>query len=205
MVLVAITGGIAAGKSTVLQNFERLGARTFDADEAVHELYRESEALRNEVVERWGAEVLDEGGHVRRDAVGAIVFRDPQERKWLNERIHPAVQQRMVEEAARDNSPLFCAIPLLFEVGWDRKMDTTVAVWCDPGTQRERLAGRGWSEEEYERRAAAQWSMNKKLEQADFGLINTGTRDLLLRQCEAVRAIVTTRMKEYETLSRGDA
>ena len=92
---IGLTGGIAAGKSEALKAFARLGAATLSSDTVVHELL-ESEPLRGRLAERWGAEVVSEGG-VDRARIGEIVFADPEQLTWLEHQIHPLVQTRTAE------------------------------------------------------------------------------------------------------------
>ena len=100
MSLIGITGGIGSGKSTVLQLLRELGAAGWDADEAVHELYRAGgEGLRR-VAEQWGREVLLADGTLDRKAMAQRVFSCPQERERLEELIHPLVRRHMLETAA---------------------------------------------------------------------------------------------------------
>lgn len=183
MWLVGITGAIGAGKSTVLAELAGLGAATLDADTVVHALYAVGGRVHREVVARWGERVLGPDGAVDRRAVGERVFAAAGERVWLNGLIHPLVKRRVMAAARRASTPLFCAVPLLFEVGWERSAWRTVAVWCDAGTQDRRLRARGWSEETIRQRLAAQLGSDEKLLRADYALVNNGGRFLLRRQC----------------------
>ncbi len=185
-VLVGITGGIGAGKSTVLAIMARLGFPVLDADEAVHRLYESDSELVARLVERWGAGVLDAGGALDRRAVAERVFQNPGERRWLNRIVHPRVRARIREFAEQSRGLCFCGVPLLYEVGWEQDFDRVAAVWCDPETQWRRLRRRGWSPAEIRRRIASQLSMDAKLERADFGIVNTGPRRLLEQQCARI-------------------
>ncbi len=180
--LIGVTGGIGAGKSTVLAYLDRLGCRTLDSDAVVHRLYQAGGELASRLRARWGAAVMQADGAVDRQAVASRVFAAPAELRWLNETVHPAVKLAIEREAAAAPSPLFCAIPLLFEVGWEVGLAGTVAVWCDPSTQLRRLHQRGWCQAEIDRRRQAQLSMDEKLERAEFGLINSASMDFLGRQ-----------------------
>ncbi len=181
--LIGVTGGIGAGKSTVLSLFEELGEPTIDSDALVHQLYAEDAGLRDALVQRWGQHVLDRNGLVDRRQVAAKVFGCPRELAWLNARVHPLVRLRLQAQAKAWAGRCFCAVPLLFEVGWDRDMAATLSVWCDRQTQLERLRRRGWSDAEIRSRNEAQMDMDVKMRQADFALINNGTLASLKEQC----------------------
>ena len=186
MFLVGITGGIGAGKSQALCEFQTFGVRVLDADAVVHELYGTDSGLRAALLERWGLAVLGADGQVDRAAVARRVFGAATEREWLNQQVHPLVKRRILQDAEESSSGLFCAIPLLFEVQWEPAMTCTVAVWCDPQSQRKRLRGRGWSDPEIAQRTASQMSMDEKLARADFGILNIGSLRLLRVQCRQV-------------------
>lgn len=184
MIVVGVTGGMAAGKSTVLGCLQALGATVADADAVVHELYTSDAAVAQAVAERWGPGILATDGAIDRGALARRVFADDQALQWLNDLIHPRVQRRLEDLAAEAVTPVFCcAVPLLFEVGWDTALDGTVAVWCDPSTQWGRLRQRGWSDEHIKARLRHQMSMDEKLARAEYGLINTGTVEMLRQQC----------------------
>ena len=191
MIHVGITGGVGAGKSAALSIFASLGARVLDADSIVHRLYEPGGGLGSLLASRWGPKILTPAGGVDRAALAAIVFASEQELEWLNQVMHPRVRQVIRSEMRQPGPPLFCAVPLLHEVGWDRDWDWVVAVWCDANTQRERLCRRGWSDKQIAQRLQRQLSMDEKLIRSDIGIINTGSPELLARQCRCVYRMVT--------------
>jgi len=93
---VALTGGIAAGKSAALRAFERHGAAVISSDDVVHRLYREDEGLRAALRERWGGRVF-RSGEVDREEIGRIVFADSAELAWLEAELHPRVRAATAE------------------------------------------------------------------------------------------------------------
>ncbi len=145
---VGLTGGMGAGKSTALAEFERLGAAVLSTDAVVHELY-EGERLRDAVVARWGEDVVAPGGTVDRSAVAERVFADAEDRAWLEGVLWPMVGERvgewLTEIRARRPAPRAAVVevPLLFEAGMEGAYDATVAVIADEQVRRERAAGRG--------------------------------------------------------------
>lgn len=175
---VAITGGIAAGKTEALAAFARRGAAVSSADELVHRVYREDETLKSELRDRWGDGVFGADGEVDRAAVGAIVFADRSELAWLESVLHPRVreaQQRWYDEiAGRAEQPplLVVEIPLLYETGADARYDKVVAVTASPAV---REARRGVFAEREERLIPDA----EKLERADFAYVNDGSLEEL--------------------------
>jgi dephospho-CoA kinase/formamidopyrimidine-DNA glycosylase len=193
MTLVGVTGGMAAGKSTALSCFKALGASVVDADDVVHGLYLPGQVVYQAVVERWAEEILNPDGTVNRAAIAKRVFCDDREMQWLNDLLHPLVQRQVLDmAAAMTNGVLCCCVPLLFEAGWDRAFAPTVAVWCDPSIQKTRLLSRGWSENDIRIRQARQMTMDEKLNRATYGLINTGSFEMLRQQCRWLYDVFTS-------------
>lgn len=184
MCLIGVTGGIGAGKTAVLSEYGKLGLQTLDTDAVVHELYTPRTPVYRRLRDRWGQAVLDDRERIDRTALGRLVFAAPRELEWLEELVQPLVRERMLA-AAEDAEPvLFCAVPLLFEKGWDPDMDCTIAVWCDPATQMQRLRERGWDPAQIRQRLHRQMDMDEKLARADYGIINIGLPRLLRDQCQ---------------------
>jgi dephospho-CoA kinase len=182
---IGLTGGIAAGKSEALKAFARLGAATLSSDAVVHELL-ESEALRRRLAERWGPEVIADGA-VNRAKIGEIVFADPEELSWLEEQIHPLVQERTASwlfSLPADTEVAVVEVPLLFEAGSDKAFDTTVAVVTADEVRRERAAARGHAL--VDEREARQLTQPEKAERAEHVVENDGSVEDLERALSAL-------------------
>jgi len=197
--LVGITGGMGVGKSTVVRILRTFGAAVLDADHVAHGLYAPGKPAYRAMIRRWGHGILAADGTIDRGHVARCVFQTPSERRWLNQLLHPGIRGHIRARAQAERGLLFCAIPLLFEVGWQNDMWRTVAVWCPPGIQVDRLHGRGWSDHDIQDRLAVQMSADEKLHRADYGLINSGTLWLLQRQCE-----ILWRELEREVTAKSD-
>jgi dephospho-CoA kinase len=175
---VAITGGIAAGKSEALAAFARRGAAVASADEIVHRVYREDESLKAELRERWDELVFDADGEVDRAAIAAIVFSDRRELDWLESVLHPRVRQvhnQWFEEAAArtDGPPLVVVeIPLLYESGGEVRFDKVVVLTASPGV---REARRGATAN----RESRLMPDEEKVRRADFAYVNDGSLEEL--------------------------
>lgn len=184
---IGLTGGIAAGKSEALKAFGRLGAATLSSDAVVHELL-EGEPLRGRLAERWGPEVVVDGA-VNRAKIGEIVFADPEELTWLEQQIHPLVQQRTAEwllSLPEETEVAVVEVPLLFEVGGERPFDTTIAVVTADEVRRERAAARG--QVLVDEREARQLTQMEKAERADHIVANDGSVEDLERALSALLA-----------------
>src|SRR5919201_1662043 len=132
MLHVALTGNIAAGKSTVAELFRRWGATLIDADQLVRELQAPGSPVLEAIVARFGAAVLRADGTLDRAALRRRVMADPAAREALERIVHPAVHRRreeLLREAGRRGDRIVVSeIPLLFEVADSREFDAVVLV-----------------------------------------------------------------------------
>lgn len=169
---VAITGGIAAGKSEALQAFARHGAAVISSDDVVHRLYREDEGLQAVLRNRWGERVFRDG-EVDRAEIGRIVFADRGELAWLESELHPRVRAATDEWLAAQTADVAVAeIPLLFETGGERRFDRVVVVTASPEVRQSRRDGVA----EREDRLVPE---EEKLRRADFSYVNDGSLEEL--------------------------
>ena len=170
--LVALTGGIGAGKSTVLTIFEELGAKIGDTDLIVHKIYEEDKEVCDALLQRWGNAVINNGVPDRR-AIAQLVFNNKSELEWLNQLLHPRVKENMKDYHSPAQITLI-AVPLLYEVAWHSEFDKVISVWCSKDIQQTRLLQRNWSIDEINARLKAQIDQDEKLSRADYGIINDG-------------------------------
>ena len=195
LVRIGLTGGIAAGKSTVAQRWQQAGAIVIDADKLAHRALEPGTPTWREVVREFGREFLNADQTVNRPKLGEIVFGDESKRLALNRIVHPAVRQMqadMLAQCERDGRAEFVlvTVPLLYEVGAERDLDCVVTVACSEQTQLARLTATGLSEEQARARIRAQWPMQKKMDRADFVIWNDGTRRTLSEQADIIWAII---------------
>jgi dephospho-CoA kinase len=186
-VTIGLTGGIAAGKSTALAAFERLGAATISSDAVVHELL-DSEPLLGRLTERWGEDVAPEG-RVDRNKIGGIVFADPDELGWLESQIHPLVGERIgawLGALSADAKVAVVEVPLLFEGEMAPVFDTTVAVITADEVRRARAEARGHTL--VGEREARQLSQAEKADRAEHVIENDGTVEELEQRLSALVA-----------------
>lgn len=184
---IGLTGGIAAGKSTALAAFEKLGAATISSDVVVHELL-DSEPLLGRLTERWGDEIAPQG-RVDRAKIGEIVFADPEQLKWLEGQIHPLVGERIgawLASLGDDTGVAVVEVPLLFEGEMAPVFDTTVAVVTADEVRRARAEARGHTL--VGEREARQLSQDEKAARAEHVIENDGTLEDLEQRLSALIA-----------------
>jgi dephospho-CoA kinase len=169
---VALTGGIAAGKSEALGAFARHGAAVISSDDVVHRLYREDEGLQATLREHWGERVFRDG-EVDRAEIGRIVFADRAELAWLEAELHPRVRAATADWLAEQTADVAVAeIPLLYETGGEARFDRVVVVTASPEV---RQARRGVLTEREDRLVPEE----EKLRRADFTYVNDGSLEEL--------------------------
>jgi len=185
MLVVALTGGIGAGKSLVAQYFSELGARVVDADQLSRiAIERGSEGF-DEVITRFGESVL-RNGDIDRKALGEIVFKDKSAKADLEAIIHPRVRElffEVVNDLAVDEILIY-EIPLLVETGAASNFDQIITVEADLEIRKARLIKRGMFSSEIESRLAAQASPAEREAVATHVIENSGDEDQLLRKVE---------------------
>jgi dephospho-CoA kinase len=168
---VALTGGIATGKSHVRAQFEELGVPTIDADVVARAAVAPGTAGLAAVVERFGRAVLDPSGSLDRRKLAEVVFADPGARHALEAIVHPVVQKTIDDWfAALGSRHLFAVadIPLLFETGRAGEFDKVIVTACAPETQLRRIMQRDHlTEEEARLRIVAQLPLEEKVRKAD--------------------------------------
>jgi len=185
MRIIALTGGIGAGKSLVAQYFSELGARVVDADQLSRlAIERGSEGF-DEVLLRFGESILRDGD-IDRKVLAEIVFADASARADLEAIIHPRVRELFNEVVAdlEADETLIYEIPLLVESNAAANFDLVITVEADLEMRKERLRKRGMFISEIERRIAAQASREEREAQADHIITNDGDEDALLRSVE---------------------
>lgn len=178
---VALTGGIATGKSYCLARLATLGAVTIDADLLARQAVAPGTSGFDAVRARFGAAVVAPDGGLDRDALGRIVFADAEARRALEAIVHPAVYAAVGRwfDGLRDAAPPaigIADIPLLYETGRERDFDAVVVTACGAGQQLARLMARsGLTQTEAERRIAAQWPLAEKARRADYVIDTSGS------------------------------
>jgi dephospho-CoA kinase len=190
---VGLTGGLAAGKSTVASFFRELGAFHVDADLIAHALLATGGAAVREVVARFGESIVGADGAVDRKALAAVVFADPRALADLNAIVHPKVRAEIARRIADEESNAAASpvalvdAALLVESGIHRDLDALIVVACTEATQVARAVARGGlTEAEARARVAAQAPLREKLAVADYVIENEGSLDETRRRVREV-------------------
>lgn len=192
---VGITGGIAAGKSTVASMLRQEGAAVVDADQIAYELVTPGSEVLRRVEEAFGADVVDGHGRLLREKLGRIVFADVASRQQLESIMHPAIieeaNRRIDEMGQQGHAVVFYEAALLVETGRYREMDRLVVVIADDEVRIERLISRSLlSRQEAQRRLSAQLPQENKERLADYVIDNSGTFEETRSQVERIWALI---------------
>jgi dephospho-CoA kinase len=192
MLKVGLTGGIASGKSTVSEAFAQLGAKVLDADEVAREVVLPGQPAWLELQQVFGPEFFLPDGRLNRSKLRRLVFADPEKRSELNAIVHPEVMKeinRRFEQltTSAQDAVVVVDVPLLLEVGVAHRFDRVIVVYVEKSVQIKRLRQRdGLSMEGARQALSTQMVLDKKVEQADYVIDNSGTRDETQAQVEKV-------------------
>jgi dephospho-CoA kinase len=197
MLKIALTGGIATGKSYVLEQFRRRGIPCLDADELAHGVTAAGTEATTAIAARFGREMLAPDGSVDRVRLGPMVFADAAARRDLESIVHPAVYRAVTAglrafELTGDAPVAVVDVPLLYETGAEQKFDKVIVTMCPPEVQIARLVARGLNEAAARQRLAAQLPTNEKAARADFVIRTDGPYADTDSQVERVLAALTS-------------
>ncbi len=179
-------GGIGSGKSTVAAEFAKLGCKIIDADKIAHDLLEENE-VRKQIIALFGNEIIDSQCKIDRKKISEIVFNSPELLLKLNNIIHPGVLQKteeLIEQYNKDNQckAIILDMPLLVEVGWDKRCDRLIFVDCDEKIRKIRVNNKFSEKNHIKNRENFQISLDKKKNIADNTVNNNSDFSTLVRQ-----------------------
>lgn len=192
---IALTGGIATGKTYVSDRLRAAGVPIVDADILAREVVALGTPALAAIRQRFGPDVIRRDGTMDRIRVGQIIFKDKRARQDLEAIIHPAVQKAIDKyfAALPRKTPFAVAdIPLLYETGRENQFSDVIVVACPRAMQLSRVIERNQlSKEDAERRLAAQWPIEKKVEKATYVIKTDGTFDETNAQVDKLIALFT--------------
>ena len=188
--VLGLTGGVGMGKSTAARLLKKAGLPVVDSDDLAREAVQPGTEGLAEIADEFGEGFLKPDGSLDRDKMASTVFQDQAARKQLELIIHPrvrAVWENQIEQWREQKRPVgVVVIPLLFEVGVQDSFDAVLCVASTASTQRSRLRGRNWSDDQIAARIAAQMDIAQKMDLADHVLWNEGTPDQLGEQLNGI-------------------
>jgi len=187
MLIVALTGGIGSGKSTVGQMFAQLGAIVIDSDQLARDVLERGSIGFDEVVAKFGDEIL-KNGEIDRQLLASIVFKNPKKRSELEQVTHPLIRKAFAEVVARsaNNSIIINQIPLLVESNHDYKFDHVITISANESIRTQRLLKRGLPADQIRQRMQAQATDQMRESISDSVIVNESDEQNLLDQVEIV-------------------
>ena len=187
MLVVALTGGIGSGKSTVGQIFAQLGATVIDSDQLARDVIERGSIGFNEVVAKFGDEIL-KNGDIDRQILASLIFKDPAKRSELEQITHPLIRKAFekVVSSALPDSIVINQIPLLVESNHDYRFDHIITVSASESIRSERLIKRGLTNEQIKQRIQAQATDQMREDIADSVVVNEKSEQEITDQVEKI-------------------
>lgn len=190
--LIALTGGIGSGKSTVAAEWVKLGATEIDADLLAREVVEPGQPGLNALVSEFGDRVLDDTGHLNRTKLAELTFSSSSTRKKVESLLHPLIQQLAQVRIKQGNQDIVVyTIPLLAETKSPLRFDKIVTISCPEEVRLERLLARGMNREDAQRRIAAQATDAEREAKSDIVIDSNCTLPELLTRARDVYKVIT--------------
>jgi len=192
VLIVALTGGIASGKSVVAKILEELGCYIHNADKIAHDLMEPEKPVWKKIVAHFGIKILNEDKTINRSRLGKIIFSDEKERRFLNELIHPLVLEKKKEiinriEKEGHYNIFISEAALTIEAGFADFFDKIIMTYCKKEVQIERLMERdGISQKQAMKKIKSQMQPQEKLKYADYIIDTSGSLQSTVEQTERV-------------------
>ena len=192
MKVLGLTGGVGMGKTTVAQFLTGAGVRVVDSDVLARQLVQAGMPALQEIQAVFGHAVIAPDGQLRREELARIVFANPIARHQLEHILHPRIRQAWQQDLntwRKAGHPLaVVVIPLLFETLAEGHFDKIICAACQPASQQERLAARGWTPEQIAQRIAAQLPIEQKMTRSHYVIWTEGQLDCTAGQVERILA-----------------
>ena len=181
--VVGLTGNFGSGKSTVLEFFSQLGAKTIDSDQSVAKIYASDEEFKEALRLKFGSEIFDPDGGVVRKKLGKIAFASSENLAWLERELHPRVKKIRQNLMKKTPQALWVVeIPLLFEKNLEKEVEYSITVISNYSLRVDRLKNRGFSPEAVAARNSKQLPQARKASRANFVILNDGSLEFLKKQ-----------------------
>jgi dephospho-CoA kinase len=190
MKVYGLTGGVGMGKSTTDKLLRERGVAVVDTDIIARQVVEPGQPALDEISAAFGSDTVSDDGQLRRDELARRVFSDPAARSRLEAILHPRIrtvwQNQVNEWRGQGISRAVVVIPLLYETNAQDRFDKIICVACTSGTQRRRLAERGWPAQQVEQRIRAQWPVEKKMELAHYVIWTEAGMDVHAAQLDRI-------------------
>jgi dephospho-CoA kinase len=181
---IAVTGGIACGKSIVGSFIQQQDIPVLESDDIAHNLLRKGNALYSRIISVFGNQILGTNQEINRTKLGEIVFASEYKLQKLNELMHPVINEQIEKWIAlKEHHKFVCVIiPLLYEKRWESRWDYIICVSAEMPLRLKRLAAKGLSEAEAMQRIDSQYDIKIKANKADYVIVNNGGKKLVEQQ-----------------------
>lgn len=175
--LIGLTGGIGSGKTTIANLFAKLGVEVIDADQISRDLLNNDLSLRSELHARFGDQILTESGDLDRRKLREIVFNNENEKKYLEDQLHPRIKEEIKRQASLATSPYaLIVVPLMFETHFDELVSFVICVDLDVEQQVKRTCLRDHIDEELARKIiSAQMDRYERKRRSQEVIYNAGS------------------------------
>jgi len=185
--VVGLTGGIASGKSTALEQFGKLGWSVLSADDLASEILMNDPCVRMKIVQKWGMHMLNDRGSIDKTALARLVFSEESERTWIGELLHPIIRSKWISFVQSCPShKCMIELPLLFENNLQSHFTCTLSIFAPSSMMQKRLHVRGHSREEAEARIGSQLLITQKADLADYVIWGGGSKEFLEQQISSL-------------------
>lgn len=196
MLIVALTGGIGSGKSTVGELFQQLGAMVVDSDQLAREVVERGSLGFEQIVTLFGDEIL-KNGEINRSLLAEIIFKDPSKRKNLEQITHPLIRKAFADIVSKsgDQAIVINQIPLLVESKYEYNFDHVITVSTSEDKRIARLLAKGYTQEQIQNRMNSQVSDADREKIADSIIQNNESEKELLPQVEKIWEQLQSKLK----------
>lgn len=190
MYIIGLTGGIASGKSTVSTMLEELGAYIIDTDKIAHAVVMPKQPALLDIIDHFGLRVILPDGSLNRELLGDIIFKNPEERSCLEKIVHPYIEKQVNESIGQaeklGHTVVVIDVPLLFEAGWQHRVDEIWVVYVDIKIQVSRLIARNQlTYEQAMERINSQLNIEEKAKRSHVVIDNALNRENTREQVNA--------------------
>lgn len=201
---VGLTGGIASGKTAVSDRFAAAGASIVDTDVIARAVVMPGQPAYDEIIQRFGRDILSSDGQLDRRALREVVFSDPQARADLETITHPRIREQCITAVLQASGPyVVMVVPLLIESTLRSAVDRILVVDCDPATQLARLLARdGGTRATAEAIIAAQTDRETRLAAADDVIVNDSNLENLLQAVDALHQRYLLLAADHPTVAK---